>query len=140
MLNLLNVGFLSAAVIATGVALYRRRRGRPAAPPPPEGLLPPIVVEKPIMERKPEGSKGRVLAAYYDVAGAVQRLTAISLEPQKTLREFLRETKPLLGKAGEAFAELTYLAERALYSPYIGDEDVGKAEGLAQTLKEELRR
>jgi hypothetical protein len=135
-LNFLNIGFLSIAVIATGVVLYQWRKGRSAAPPPTEELPPVAMEEKPIMEHKPGEPKERMLAAYYDVAGVVQRLTAISLESQMTLREFLRETKPLLGRAGEAFAELTYMAERALYSPYIGAEDVAKAEELAQTLKE----
>lgn len=67
---------------------------------------------------------------------AVEKMTEISMKPQMTLREFLKEVMPELSGATGAFAELTSLAERALYSPYMPREDGAlRAENLASKVE-----
>jgi len=67
---------------------------------------------------------------------AVEEEAEISMKPQMTLREFLKEVMPELGDATGAFTELTVLAERALYSRGTLREDGAlRAENLASKVE-----
>ena len=86
-----------------------------------------------------EGLKGKVLKAYVEALSAVQTSTGATMLANMTLREYLRAANAKLGKAAEAFSELTELAERSLYSPYEPkDEAAAKAENLADTIRRNL--
>jgi hypothetical protein len=85
---------------------------------------------------KLEGTKGRIVAAYVKALQTVQRATSISLAPQMTLREFLQATKPKLNGAADSFADLTFMAERTLYSLYMPTEnDAEKADDLTLNIQ-----
>ena len=86
-----------------------------------------------------EGSRGIVLQTYYKAMKIVERMTQISMNPQMTLRGFLKEATPLLDGAVDAFAELTVIAERVLYSPHTpSEDDVLRAENLASKVEEAI--
>ena len=85
------------------------------------------------------GIKGRILSVYLNGLGAVERVTSIPMTPHTTLREFLKAATPQLTTAIKPFAELTAIAEMALYSSHKLDENTAaRAELLAGIIKEEL--
>jgi hypothetical protein len=146
--NPTNIGFISAAFASMGAVLYTRLSGakrrekaakvREAAPPPSEKSSPTIFPSK--AEVKFEGVNGRILRAYAKTLKIVERATAASMKPQMTLREFLWEAKPKLKSASESFADLTFLAERTLYSPYVLTEnEAAEVEDLALNVIELLK-
>lgn len=100
------------------------------------------LIEEPFKpEFKLEGTKGGILKAYLKALRAVELASGASLEPQMTLREFLHMIQPKLNDALAAFAELTALSEKALYSHQIPDiTDISRAESLAVTVVEALRK
>ena len=76
-----------------------------------------------------------MLRAYAAAVRVIGTVTNVPMRPQMTVREFLREILPELDGAAEAFAELTRLSEKALYSPYAPEADeAAKAESLALTV------
>ncbi|MFQ5873371.1 MAG: hypothetical protein ACE5JL_06180 [Dehalococcoidia bacterium] len=145
-INLTNIGLILAAAASLGVLLHTRRRGRPGKgeAPPPEA---PPVAER-LAEAAPrakpgaklEGIKGRLLEAYMRAADVVEEATRVRMEPHMTLREFLMGTTPMMYGAVEAFAKLTALAERALYSSHAPEvEEAVEAEKLALEVEEVIR-
>ena len=87
-----------------------------------------------------EGTRGTILQRYFESMKAVEEKAEISMKPQMTLREFLKEVMPELGDATGAFVELTGLAERALYSPCMpGEEGALRAENLAAKVERVIR-
>ena len=111
----------------------------------PEKTTPALEVAKPDESALPwkpeilEGSRGAVLQAYYRAMKIVEGLTQVSMNPQMTLRGFLKETTPLISGAGDAFAELTVIAERILYSPHTpAEDDVLRAETLSLKVEEAI--
>jgi hypothetical protein len=129
-----------------GVLLVVRRRGRPDPGewPSPATLL---VEESPAKEAvavKPgvgfEGVKGMLLEAYVRAAVVVEGATGVRMGPHVTLREFLREATLGMHGAVGAFARLTALAERALYSSHAPEaEQAAAAEKLAVEVEEVLK-
>ncbi len=88
-------------------------------------------------QAKLAGPKGKLLETYKKSLQIVEAATRVSIKQQMTLREFLQESKPKLRSAAATFGELTRMAERALYSPYVPDEqDLLEAE----TLLDEIRK
>ncbi len=139
-LSPLNIALLSAALITIGVVLYRRRRHLVILTPE-EEAFPESAEEHLIVAVEPKDSKEQVLATYYLAVRLVQESTGMLLQSQQTLREFLNEVEGHLGKVGESFAELTWRAEQALYSPSIPSaEEVAQAEQIAHSLERELSR
>jgi len=147
-INPANLGLASAAFISIGAVLYTRLTGAKRrekegkvlgiALPPLEKSLPTIFLKS---EVKFEGVKGRILQAYVKALKIVERATAISITPQMTIREFLRETKPKLEGAANSFTELTFFAELTLYSQYVPAENVAeRAEDLTRDMEGVLRR
>jgi len=98
-----------------------------------------VVVPTAIVERKLEGFSGRVLKAYIGALAVAQSATGLSATPTMTLREYLQNVGQKLGEAQSLFAELTALAEKALYSSHAAEQaDSEKAEELADTIRRRL--
>ena len=145
-LNLTNVGLTLVAALTLGALLVVKRRGRagPGEGAPSEALL---AAKRPAGEAPPtrprgrlEGVKGMLLEAYVQAAVVVEKSTGVQMEPHLTLREFLREARPSMHSAAEAFARLTALVERALYSPYTPEtEQADEAERLALEVEKVLK-
>ena len=88
-----------------------------------------------------EGTRGTILQAYFKTMKAVGKMTEISMKPQMTLREFLKEVTPELSSATKVFAELTSLAEKALYSCYMPREDgASRAKNLASKVEKVISK
>ena len=133
------LGLMLAAFVSVGVVLYKRRGGA--------GGVEAVPHEEPLEIAPPPGRAvgfeevGGVIEAYGRALKAAEDATGVMMKPQVTLREFLSDVAPRLGKAAQAFGELTCLAERALYSPHMpGVEDAARAEGLSHMVEEELKR
>src|SRR5208283_3049708 len=85
--------------------------------------------------------KGKLLDIYKKAALTVQKTTGIWTTPEMTLNEFLQEAQPKLRNAASQFSELTRLAERALYSIHVPEEqDLLKAEILLDEIKRALEK
>jgi hypothetical protein len=141
-INPLITGLTLVFLAALGLLIYRRSKTRmyegsgvpqaeimelPAITPPPE--------PRPILT----GIKGRILSAYRVGLEAVETISGIFMAPNVTLREFLKTVTLLPPTAIGQFAELTAIAESALYSDYRPHEDTAtRAEQLAINIKEEL--
>ena len=135
--NPANIGLTSVASISFGALLYtrllrvKRERKQIEAiqimpmPKEPAAAFP----LKPRANLK--GVKGRILKAYLRAVQIVEEKTNTPMRPHMTLREFLTETRIKLKGAADAFNNLTVLAEKALYSPYVlGVNEALKAEKL----------
>ncbi len=82
------------------------------------------------------GLKGRISLAYTDGFRATAKF-GVTIAPQTTLREYLKNVAPLLRIASGPFAELTTLTEIALYSNHELDENMAsQVERLAATIKQ----
>ncbi len=148
-MNPVNVGLASAAFVSLGAVFFvrggrfkNRRGGKqaeiPTAPSPQEKRGVTALPTK--LEIKLKGAKGKILEEYVKALRIVERVTEISLKPQMTLHEFLREAEPKLGGAVSFFGDLTGLAERTLYSPYAPEtKDGGRAEDLATIIERVLK-
>lgn len=147
-INLADISLVSAAFFSLVGMLYTgQSRGKPREeamlvaaeiPSKLEGRIAEAPLLKPRVEL--EGVKGRILMAYLKAAGKIQEAVGISMEPHMTLREFLSESKPKLKGATGFFTELTFMAERILYSPYLpANDEALRAEGLAETTMEVLK-
>jgi DNA-binding ferritin-like protein len=137
--NPANIGVASAAFISLGAVIYtrlakakpRRKRVPEVTPTLREARFAPTL--KP--EVRFEGVMGKVLGAYFKAMRTIETRTGISMKPHMTLREFLWEVKPKLDGVADAFTDLTFLAEKTLYSPHVpGVADSLRAEELALTI------
>jgi hypothetical protein len=147
--NPVNLGLASSVFIVVGAVLSTRwgkskpkreekSSETPAFVPQPENVAKAAVLAK--SEFMFEGVKGKVLEAYVKAMRAVESVNEISLKPHMTLREFLYDAQPKIGDAVNPFANLTVLAERALYSPHQPRiEEVAKAEDLATKVETVLK-
>lgn len=142
-LNLVYLTIVVAALILTGVAILMKRLRivRKKEIPfissknlPGPGMATELYL--PVIKVSPGDNTGIILRAYYLAAAGVQRLARVLFKPQMTLREFLSQVTPPLGKFAELFAKLTSLAEKALYSRYIlGNNEASLAQNLASQLR-----
>jgi hypothetical protein len=141
--NPANIALASVAFVCVGTVLYARsnstkrskERKTGGVVSLPSSMNVPRATSFPV-QTKLEGTKGRILEAYVKALQTIQRATSVSLAPQMTLREFLQETKPRLNGAADSFADLTFMAERALYSPYMpAENDTKKAEDLTLNIQ-----
>ena len=142
-INPLNTGLILVVLIALGLFIRRsktRVREKKIIPLA-EIIELPTTTPPPATKPKLTGIKGRILSAYRGGLEAVEKVTGIGMAPNITLREFLKMATLLAPTATGQFAELTAIAESALYSAYSLREDIAtRAEQLATTIKEELRR
>ena len=143
-INPISTGLTLVIFVALGLFIYRRSQTRLRE----EKVIPQTqVIELPTITPLPEpkprltGIKGRILSAYRVGIEAVAKITGVGMAPNVTLREFLKMATLLSPTATGQFAELTAIAETALYSARSLHKDMAaKAEQLAATIKEELRR
>lgn len=148
--NVANLGILSLVLSYLGAALFltiRRRRMREGMPS--EGAKritedidmedgPPQTIEAaaPAWSITQLGrSQNLVIAAYFSSVRFLEASRAVSMQPYFTLRDFL---SAIGERMGNAFPELTAIAERALYAAHaLEDSDVVRAEELAARVVQE---
>jgi hypothetical protein len=143
-----NVGLLAMVVgygaVLLGLARRRQKRrllAESVVPPAPDAE-PGFTPESRHLQALPYGdlmevgsSRERVLSSYYAAAQALQVRRHVPFRSSFTLRDFLRA---LQTRIESAFAELTGLAERALYrSRQPGAGEWRRAEELAEQVKKE---
>jgi len=144
-INLLSTGFILVFLIALVLLVHRKSQALVSE----ERDTPQTqVIELPAITPSPEpkpklteikGIKGRILAAYRGALEAVEKVSGASMSPNITLREFLKMAALLPPIAIKRFAELTAVAEIALYSARSLHKDTAaKAEQLAVIIKEDL--
>ena len=124
--NLVNAGFLALLLPVAGVALVRSGR---RAPPARQGGPHRGAYREGVPEARVEAGgraipgtpAGQLLSIYLDALRRVQAATGIPMGPSTTLREFAQQTRRTV--RGDAFLQMTGLAELALYSarPVTGD-------------------
>lgn len=140
-----NLALLLVAFVSLGLLVYNRFKTRPAAPP--HGKVIPQLPAQELPAATPlpgpkyefTGIKGRTLSAYIDGLETVEKATRTLMAPHTTIREFLKTATPRLPTTLKSFAELTTIAEVALYSDHRLDEAIAtRAEQLTATIKEEL--
>ena len=144
-INLVYLVIILAAFILAGVALLMRKRGilrkEDSLYIPTEKLQMPVSTTEfrlPEIKLVPGDSQGVILNAYYMAVAVVQRLVSVFLKPQATLREFSSQVMPLLDRFAGLFANLTNLAEKALYSRHsLGDDEASQAQDIASQMKEQ---
>ena len=137
-MELIIVAFIAMWILVDMGSRTRRREetGIPRA----EIIELPAITPAPEPKHKLTGIKGRILSAYRDGLEAVEKLTGVGMAPHITLREFLKTVALLPPTATGQFAELTAIAESALYSAHNPRDDMAtRAESLASNIKEELR-
>ena len=142
-INPLSMELIIVAFIAMWILVdmgSRTRRREETGIPQAEIIELPAITPAPEPKHKLTGIKGRILSAYRDGLEAVEKLTGVGMAPHITLREFLEMVALLPPTATGQFAELTAIAESALYSAHSPREDMAtRAESLATNIKEELR-
>jgi archaellum component FlaC len=143
-INPISTGLILVILMALWLLIYRRGQARV---PEEKDLSQAQVIELPAITPAPEpklkltGIKGRILSAYRGGLEAVAKITGVGMAPNITLREFLKMATLLSPTATGQFAELTAIAETALYSARsLRQDTAARAEELAATIKEELRR
>lgn len=143
-INSVNTGLILAALSALGFFFFRRSRARVTedrAISASEVMALPAIVPKPAPAPGLTGIRGRILSAYQGGLEAVERVIGVHMTPDTTLREFLKTATRLSPQVNGRFAELTTMAEMALYARYNPRKDSAtRAEHLAAAIKEELHR
>jgi hypothetical protein len=137
--NPLFLGLAATALVSVGLVIYRGRGGLAE-----EEILPTLDVLPPTpkqVSRSTAAMASGILGSYASALRDVEAATGVVLRPEMTLRDFLDsvETHPDLSSAARSFTQLTDLAERALYSPYIlerGEERWAKL--LSRMVRDEL--
>ena len=138
------IGVMLVVFVSLGLLVRSRVRTRLPSPREemviPQAELPEVpTVTLPEPKYEFPGIKGRILSAYLNGLGAVEKVTGIPMAPHATLREFVNAVSPLLSTAIKPFTELTVIVENVLYSSHKLDENTAaKAEQLAAIIKEEL--
>jgi len=148
-INVTNLGLLvllASYVGVVGSLAWRRSRGLapsalPEVPSPHIGEPGYAPVEEPRLRvpslafAEPGSPRMRIVSSYHSAAEFLAARRAIPLRPSFTLRDFLRAVGVPIKSA---FAELTSLAERALYRSREPEEaDPQRAEELSEQVKEE---
>ncbi|MBT3362537.1 MAG: hypothetical protein HN929_00640 [Chloroflexi bacterium] len=134
--SLLNMSFVSAAVVALGVVVYRSRKRLALELAEAKGPL-DLPQESDLWDSfTPSGNK--VLNIYHDAVLIVGQLTGTQFEANATLREYLLRCNLRQGGIRKVFALLTYLAEVALYSEASPEGSSDEAQKLYDRLRQEL--
>ena len=127
-LSYLNIGFFSLAAIASGVIVFRlkKKRSRLSSKRREKPSDSAYVVSQSELWVKREG----VLAAYDRASAVMQQLTGVKAGSNMTLRDYVNELDPKLGRMKKIFTDITSLAETALYAANPGSGDVEEANRL----------
>jgi len=152
-LNSVNVGLVLLAFIPFGALLYTKIKLTRSKFKPQRGELKQTKVatvvgsETSIEAALPSiakvkflGIKGKIIEEYVRALKVIESVTNSSLKAQMTLREFLAEVMPKIGKTADSFGKLTDLTEKCLYSPKLPEIEEGKAAmELAEKIMRELK-
>jgi hypothetical protein len=146
-INPANMGFMLIVFLSLGLLVHSRVKTKVPGTQEKEFFsLSPTQEVSPVtsipgLQYEPTSIKRRIVAAYLSGLQTVEQKTDTYLTAHTTLREFLTATIPQLPGDFVSFADLTTIAEVALYSAHRLDEDIAsRAERLAATIKEELSR
>ena len=144
-INVVNTSLMLAIFITLGVLASAKVRFRLSRIPQEvvatRGIIqePAAARPSPIPSYESTGTRSRILSAYLNGLGVVEKVTGVSMEPHTTLREFLNTSASQLPKAINLFTELTVMAEIALYSSYdLTQNEADKAEQISDAIREEL--
>ena len=141
-INIVSMGLIIVSLAMVGVMLRPAPEGRKEAlkkvarktP----GAKKALQVET--TKRTISGPLRSVIETYFECARIVSERLGISMEPYMTLREFLSEASSADGSVIKPFSEITFLAERAMYSNIpVSDADVRRALELYRRVREALR-
>jgi uncharacterized protein YoxC len=152
-LNSVNVGLVLLAFIPFGALLYTKSKVTRNKVKLQDGKLKQTTVatvmgnEKAIESAAPSiskikfsGIKGKIIEDYVRTLKVIETVTNSSLKAQMTLREFLAEVTPKIGKTADSFSKLTDLAEKCLYSSKLAEIEEGiVAMELAEKIMRELK-
>ncbi len=145
-INPVNMGLMLIAFVSLGLLVFTRVKARPVKPREELAVSEAKPRELPTIGPPPRpkyeftGIKGRIFSAYLDGLEAVEEVTSIPMAPHTTLKEFLDAAISLLPAVTKPFTELTTVAEIALYSAHVLDEDTAiHAEQLTVNIKQELQ-
>lgn len=144
--NPVSIGLLLTGLVTVGTIAYgrtARRRTRPRREVPPveaERQERPVTPPLPGPKHGITGTGGGVVDAYMDALEALERATGVGMEPNKTLREFLRMVSARTASGIKPFTGLTAMAEAALYSARESSEEmVTEATRLATSVIKEIQ-
>lgn len=106
----------------------------------PQVKLPELpTIDFPGSEYESTEIKVRILSAYLNGLGVVEKVTIVDMMPHNTIREYVNAASTMLPAAIQPFTKLSSIAENALYSSYKLDESTAiEAEELASIINEEL--
>ncbi len=76
-----------------------------------------------------------LMDSYWQAVVVVSNITGVEIAPSMTIREYLNITKPRLGEVYESFEKLSEMAEKALYSPSIIEEELEVARKAMERLQ-----
>jgi enamine deaminase RidA (YjgF/YER057c/UK114 family) len=145
-INPVNMGLILITLLSLWLLIFAKIKARSVKPreeqlayqTKPRGL--PTIDSFPKSKYKFAGIKGRIFSAYLDGLKAVEGVTHILMSPHTTLKEFLDAAIPLVPVINRPFTELTKVAEIALYSGHVPDENAAiRAEQLTANIKQELQ-
>ncbi|MFC2007084.1 DUF4129 domain-containing protein [Chloroflexota bacterium] len=141
-INPVTTGLMLLILITTATILSRRgiiklQEVNASSPVTMPGL--PFATTTPKTTVNYTGAKATILSCYQNVLESVEETTGLPMARHTTLREFLENVSSLPLTARNSFAELTAIAEMALYSAHIPDEKpASRAEQLAASVKKEF--
>ncbi len=142
--NPANTGLMLVAFLTLGLLVYKRVRVKIPGQreetdvPTPRAKELPAAIPPPKPEYEFTGTRGKILSAYLSGLDSIEKRAGISMAAHATLREFLKMATPELPATIKPFAELTAIAEKALYSAHsLGKNMAARAEQLATTIREE---
>ena len=139
-ISVMLVTFLLIGMLLLGGVRTRLNRLRKGIDTPQVNLpeLPTIAFSR--SEYESTEIKIRILSAYVNGLGVVEKVTIVDMMPHNTIREYVNTASTMLPAAIQPFTKLSSIAENALYSSYKLDESTAiEAEELVSIIKEELR-
>ena len=135
--NPIILGLVGTVVASTGVVLYRGRARTKVgqASSWDKTILAALDTELEAMIIEDKGIAG----IYMRTLRAIELSTGVVMKHSMTMREFLHDVTLILGQSARDFEELTSMAERAAYSPYVPThEDLARSAFLAHAVENEI--
>jgi hypothetical protein len=137
-ISVMLVSFLLIGMLLLGGVRTRLTRLRKEIVAPQVKLPELPTIDFPGSEYESTEIKVRILSAYVNGLGVVEKVTIVDMMPHNTIREYVNAAS-MLPAAIQPFTELSSIAENALYSSYKLDESTAiEAEELASIINEEL--
>ena len=139
-ISVMLVTFLLIGMILLGGVRTRLNRLRKEIVAPQVELPELPTIAFPRSEYESTEIKVRILSAYVNGLGVVEKVTIVDMMLHNTIREYVNTASTTLPAAIQPFTKLSSIAENALYSSHKLDKSTAiEAEELASIIKEELR-